>query len=285
MRVQAHQLAPTARREPLTPTLSSRRGGEGLDLIRADHLEHVFRLDLKVVASPAGADDRTGEPGLVDPAFDHRLLDMDGDDFAARQPGLPLFTIGALQLDDLRQLAFEGYRALGDTRHIDELAWRRGEPRDLEFADVVGDVRRRRVHLLRQIHGGEIPDELAAFLDVLDAVLPRGRGKADDRRMVAKAVEKTVGREVDVALGIARGDPADRTRRDDGVERIVPEAVAVPRFVEVQVFLALGVHCGSSFFRHCEPTGRANARPTTNSAKQSRASRKNWIASSLGSSQ
>ena len=34
--------------------------------------------------------------------------------------------------------------------------------------------------------------------------------------------------------------------------------------------------------RHCEPTGRANARPMTGSAKQSTAARKNWIASSQG---
>src|SRR5277367_120395 len=33
-------------------------------------------------------------------------------------------------------------------------------------------------------------------------------------------------------------------------------------------------------FRHCEPTGRANARPMTGSAKQSRAAKQDWIASS-----
>src|ERR1700694_1676953 len=37
--------------------------------------------------------------------------------------------------------------------------------------------------------------------------------------------------------------------------------------------------------RHCEPTGRANARPMTGSAKQSTAAKKDWIASSLRSSQ
>src|SRR5579863_8744855 len=33
--------------------------------------------------------------------------------------------------------------------------------------------------------------------------------------------------------------------------------------------------------RHCEPTGRANARPMTGSAKQSTVPRERWIASSL----
>ena len=30
-------------------------------LIRPDHLEHVFRLDLEIVAAAAGADDRLGQ--------------------------------------------------------------------------------------------------------------------------------------------------------------------------------------------------------------------------------
>ena len=60
--------------------------------------------------------------------------------------------------------------------------------------------------------------------------------------MIAKTVEEAVGRKIDVALGVPRRDPADRARPDDGIEGIVPEAVAVLRFVEVQVFLAFGVH-------------------------------------------
>jgi hypothetical protein len=40
-------------------------------------------------------------------------------------------------------------------------------------------------------------------------------------------------------------------------------------------------------FRHCEPTGRANARPMTGTAKQSISpqKKKEWIASPLRSSQ
>src|SRR6266700_3848179 len=41
----------------------------------------------------------------------------------------------------------------------------------------------------------------------------------------------------------------------------------------------------ANLLRHCEPTGRANARPMTGSAKQSTAKKKDWIASSLRSSQ
>ena len=153
-------------------------------------------------------------------------------------------------------------RAFGDARHVDELAGHRGQAGDLEFADIVGDMRRGRVHLLRQIHGGEIPDEFAGLLDVLDAVLPGGGGEADDRRVIAEAVEEAVGREVDVALGVARGNPADRARRDDGVEGIVLEAVAVGGLVIMQVFW---VSLASIPFisRHCERQRSARSHSVT----------------------
>src|SRR5882672_3148520 len=94
------------------------------------------------------------------------------------------------------------------------------------------------IHLLRQIHGGEIPDELAGLLDVPGAILPRGGGEADDRRVIAEGVEEAEARQIDVAVGIPRRDPADRARRDDGVEGIVPEAVAVRRLVIMQVLFS-----------------------------------------------
>src|SRR5882724_4231945 len=91
---------------PPHPGLLSASGEKG-KLIRPDHLEHVFGLDLKIVAAAAGADDRAGQPGLVDAVLDHGLVDVNGDDLTERQPGVRLVAVGALQLDDLRQLAFE----------------------------------------------------------------------------------------------------------------------------------------------------------------------------------
>ena len=143
------------------------------------------------------------QPGLIDAVLDEGLVDVHGDDFTQRQPSLRLVTIGTLQLDDLRHLAFEGDRAFRHAGHVDELAGRGGQPRDLELIDIMGNVRRRRVHLLRQIHGGEIPDELAGILDIACAVLPVRRGKADDRGVVAEGVEEAVRRQVDVATAIA----------------------------------------------------------------------------------
>jgi len=152
-------------------------------------------------------------------------------------------------LDDLRQLAFKRDRALGDPGHVDALARGRRQPGDIEFTDVVGDMRRGGVHLLRQIHDREIPDEFSGLLDIGDAVLPGGGGKADDRRMVAEAVEEAVRRKVDVALRVSRRNPADRARGDDGIEGIVLEAVAVRRLVVMQVFLS---HAGI-FLIFCSP--------------------------------
>src|SRR5438445_5782421 len=87
-----------ARSAPIRPTnyelaLRSDREAES---IRPDHLEHVFLLDLEIIAFPPRAHDRAGQSGLVDAVPDHGLVDVNGDDFAERQPGLCLFAIGAL---------------------------------------------------------------------------------------------------------------------------------------------------------------------------------------------
>ena len=92
-----------------------------------------------------------------------------------------------------------------------------------------------RVHLPGEIPGDEIPAELFRLLDVRHAVLPVCGGKANDGRFVAEGVEEAVGREIDVALGITGGDPADRPRRDNGIEGIVLESMALGGLVEVDV--------------------------------------------------
>ncbi len=54
--------------------------------------------------------------------------------------------------------------------------------------------------------------------------------------VIAEGVEEAVGRQIDVAAAVARGNPPDRARGDDGVEGVVLEAVAVLRLVVMQVF-------------------------------------------------
>src|SRR5579872_6500597 len=220
--------------------LSSYSGPRPRTLIRISiwprHLEHGVLADLEIIALATRAHDGTGERRLIHAVLDHGLVDMDGNDLPEREPGVGLLAVGALQLNDLSQLAFERYRAFGNPWHIDELAGNSRQACDRELVDLVSDMRGGRVHLLCQILGRKIPDELAGLLDIGDAVLPGGRGKADDRRHVTEAVEEAVRRQIDVAFGVSRGNPADRTRRDDGIERVVLEAMAVLGLVKVQVF-------------------------------------------------
>ncbi len=173
--------------------------------------------------------------GLIHAIPDQRGIDVDRNHLAQRQPGRHLVAFLVVQLDDLEHLALHGRPALADPRHIDQLARHRRKARKREFIDFMRHMRRGRVHLLRQIPGGEIPDEFAGLRHVTDGILGASRGKADDRRLVVEGVKEAVGREIDVAVLAAGRDPADRTRPDDGVERIVPQPVAVPGFVKMIV--------------------------------------------------
>ena len=59
------------------------------------------------------------------------------------------------------------------------------------------------------------------------AILWPFAGEQHDRRIIGDRVEERVGREVDLALGAHRGDPADRTWCDYGLEGIVRKSVIV----------------------------------------------------------
>src|SRR5580698_10741076 len=96
---------------------SPRTRGE-VNSVRPDHLEHVYVLDLEIIAPAAGAHDRVGQGRDVDAVLDHGLVDIDRDHLAERQPALHLLAVGTLQLDDLGHLALERYRAFGHPGHI-----------------------------------------------------------------------------------------------------------------------------------------------------------------------
>src|SRR5712691_4042232 len=110
--------------------------------IRPYHLEHGVRPDFEIVPLAAGAHNGPRQRGLVDAVLDEGLVDVDGNDLAEGEPGLRLLAIGTLQLNDLRQFAFERDRAFRYMGYIDEFARRRRQPGDLELTDAVGDMRR-----------------------------------------------------------------------------------------------------------------------------------------------
>ena len=151
----------------------------------------------------------------------------------------------SLSRHDLQQLAFERAGRGGDARRLDEAA-RRGLKAGLFH--LVGAARHRRrghVHRLAQIPGRKAADEFAGLLDEGDRILVAFAGEHHHRRAAVDAVEIGIGREIDLAGFAHRGDPADRPRRDDGLERIVRQAV---------VFLARVVE-------HLAPVSKIPSRP------------------------
>ncbi len=106
---------------------------------------------------------------------------------------------------------------------------RQARERELIAADRGGAF----VHRFRQRTRGQIPDKHLAFADVLHAVFPAAAGKADDRRLVIKTVKKAVRRKIILAAAAPGADPANRTRTDNGVQRIVGQAVSGPGLVAV----------------------------------------------------
>src|SRR5437762_1602623 len=103
------------------------------------HLEHGVGPNYKVVAAAPCPHDRLCQRSLVDAVLDESLVDVDRDHLAQGEPALHFRAVGGLQLNDLRQLAFEGDRAFGDARHVDFPAGHRGEAGDPELIDIVAD--------------------------------------------------------------------------------------------------------------------------------------------------
>ena len=131
------------------------------------------------------------------------------------------------QLDRLPDLALERRGALLDARRLDEAARHGGEIADRELVDAVGHGRRRHVHVVAQIPGGERAGELARLLDVLERVLaPRG-AEHHVVRLLADGVEEAVGADVADPVAADGRYPADRPRPHDGLEGVVLEAVLV----------------------------------------------------------
>src|SRR5437016_5956665 len=108
----------------------------------------------------------------------------------------------------------------------------------------MGDGGRGEVHRRGVFHGGEVGDELAGCFGIALAIFSPAAGEADDRRIFGEGVEKAVGREVDAAFGVNGGDPPDWARGDDRLEGIMGKAMALGRFVEVEV--GHGVYRGYS---------------------------------------
>jgi len=83
--------------------------------------------------------------------------------------------------------------------------------------------------------GGKVPHELTGLLDIVQAVFAPDAAEANDRRHVVEGVEEAVRRKIELAMGVLRRNPANGTRADDGVERIVRQPVTFGRLVEMNI--------------------------------------------------
>lgn len=199
------------------------------------HLEHRFRGRLDILVAVAGPHDRVRRAGVEHAVAKEGAADVDADDLADHEPvgGLPAVEI--VQRDDLQQAAFERRRARRDARRRDDPAGRGLKSRERELVGLRRHGGGGGVHRLSEGSGRHVPDELAGCLDVGDAVLGTAGGKGDHRRRVAHRVEEAVRRKVGDTAGAQRGDPPDRTRRDNGLERIMRQPVTGGGLVEVAI--------------------------------------------------
>ncbi|CEE57236.1 hypothetical protein XAC2852_130158 [Xanthomonas citri pv. citri] len=202
-------------------------------LARTRHAKTRLRLHFVVIGRPARAQNGLHRSRVVDALVQRRPDQVHADDFAQHQPGLDGVPGSGLQWQQLAEPAFETDRTGSDPWRTDQARWRHLQAGQIEFIDFRRYHRRAGVHCFRQWPGGQIPGEFAGGFDVAHAVLATDGGKADDRRNVVECIEKAVRRQIGNALDAARADPADGTRADDGIERIVRQPVTLPRLVEV----------------------------------------------------
>lgn len=150
---------------------------------------------------------------------------MHRDDFAEDHPRIQRHPVDAGQLLHLRHLALERDRALRHARrgHLDAARGRQAGQRELV------DTRRRvdagLVDLLRQRARREVVDELAGRFGIAHAVLLADARERDQRRLVVEDIEEAVRRQIEPALGIARGNPADRPRPENRGNGVMRQAV------------------------------------------------------------
>jgi hypothetical protein len=194
--------------------------------------------------------------------------------------------------------AFHGFQQIAERG---ALGAARGLRALLQFLFEIGVVLGAHDHDLQIVVIFDLGDDVIVFQHVLvEQVAEReifriiaDRHHGDDLLRVQIQRQRPLHRDIDldrgpglIGPGNAFGQPRVlRIGKDQGNGRFVdlhhlPQAsmtLPVSRYKHPGVL--------TKWSRHCEPTGRANARPMTGSAKQSRAYGKGWIASSLRSSQ
>src|SRR5262245_51615011 len=123
--------------------------------------------------------------------------------------------------------ALEGGGALLDAGRFHQSARRRGQVADRKLVDAVRDRRGGHVHVEAQIIGGERANKLTRFFEVEKRMLASRRAEHDVSRALAHRIEKAVGSKIANAGLADGGDPADRSRYDEGLEGVVLQSMLV----------------------------------------------------------
>ena len=165
---------------------------------------------------------------------------MHGHHFAEHQPGGYGHAVKSRELHDLRALAFHAHRAFGHARWLYLCRCQRRELGQCELVHLGGHGGAALVHGFGQRMRGEVPHKLTVLFDVGERVFASDARETDDRRRVVERVEEAVRREIEHTGVAARGDPADGAGPDDGVERIVRQAVALAWEVAVEAVVGVG---------------------------------------------
>ena len=174
-------------------------------------------------AVAAGVEAADGEISFGDALglrIDDAVAGVDQEDFADYE-----FTLGA-EFDAALEAAFERGGGLGDAGVLHQLGGGRGEAGLGEFAFGFGELGARGVECVCVGFVGEVDDEFAGAVDVLEGVLQRAVGaavEAEDaqRRVFGDYVEEGERRAVGDAVLAPGRDPGDRARDHQADEELV----------------------------------------------------------------
>src|SRR5450830_242514 len=162
---------------------------------------------------------------VVNARLNQLSIDMDGHHFPQYQPSINGQPQSRFELHDVRHSTFEGHGAFLHSGWLYEPRRRMSETCQVELINLWANGGTSGIHCLSQRPSGQVPGKLACRRYVADAVFPANAGKTNNRGLVIERVEEAVRRKVDDAFFADRGDPADGARTDNGVKRIVIQAV------------------------------------------------------------
>lgn len=199
--------------------------------VRPGHRPDVIDRHIVEIAEPA---DRADLFHVDEAVGQHRIVDMDAGHLAENHHVGPVAFL-RLEAHAAEIAAFEMDRRFGDPRRLDGLRRRLGQAGMVELVDAGRHMLGGEVHRIAQVPSRHVADELAGRfgvgLGILGrvglalAVRPRAGGEHDLRRRIAHRVEEGIGREIGRAVRRQAGDPADRPRHDQRVERVAGQAV------------------------------------------------------------